>query len=197
MKILIILFACFLFSCNNTNDTKTIEEKKDSTITTDSTATSAVLVYTRYVPVELLAHLSKSLPAWKIPDPSSWEKHWWDQYKTDSTLVNYLYGDFNCDGNKDYSMVLTDSKNNIGAWAFLAKGGTFENVKLDEFENISGIIGCGLIPLSAGKHGDLNVEDLNYRVDVKCPGITVIFFEKAARSYYFENGKLKWIQTGD
>jgi hypothetical protein len=163
----------------------------------DSSAPAAVLIYTRYVPAKLLQHLSASLPGWKIPDPSSWEKYWWEQYRTNNSLANYFSGDFNCDGRPDHAMVLTDEKNDIGAWAFLAKDESFENVKLDQFENMTGQIGCGLTLLPPGQYGDLNNEDVNYRVDVKCPGITLIFFEKAARSYYFENGKLKWIQSGD
>ena len=198
MKPILIVVTCFLISCNNSkNEPNTTEIKKDSVITTDSTEPAAVLIYTRYVPVNLLQHLSASLPEWSIPDPSAWEKRWWDYYKTNVTLVNYMPGDFNCDGAKDYAMVLTNRNNNVAAWAFLAKGNSFENKKLDEFQNISGQIGCGLMPLHAGKHGDLNNEDVNYRVDVKCPGITLVFFEKAARSYYLEKGKVKWIQSGD
>ena len=187
-------------ACNQNEQKKGSEEinnKIDSLIAKDTVQPAAIMIYTRYVPAQLLSHLSATMPEWRLPDPSSWEKYWWDQHKTDSTLVNYIAGDFDCNGKRDHAMILTDAKNNIGAWAFLSKGNSFENFKLDEFENPGGQIGCGLMLLPPGQHGDLNQEDVKYRVNVKCQGITVIFFEKAARSYYFENGKLKWIQSGD
>jgi hypothetical protein len=154
-------------------------------------------IYQNYVPGELRDFIYSRMGGWKLPQASDWQKRWWDEYKKDKTLVNYVSGDFNCDGKQDHSMILTDEKNNIGAWAFLANQNSFDTVKLDQFENPGNQIGAGLQILPKGKHAHLDMDNPNIKVEVKCEGITVIFFEKAARSYYFENGKLRWIQTAD
>lgn len=204
MKYFHVLLAIVLFACGqNTTEKKTTTDTVamqpapgDTSVSTDTLESS---IYDRYLPPALMSYIRQSLPEWTLPDPAAWEKYWFDEYKKDKSLVNFISADFNCDTAADHALILVNKKGDIGAWAFLAKDGSFEKNKLDEFENLSGgPIGAGLMVLEKGKHGYIGADgEIEKPVSVKCEGVTVIFFEKAARSYYWEKGKVKAIQTGD
>jgi hypothetical protein len=204
MKYIPILLTVLLLACGQnttekktTTDTLPAQPSRVDTATRSSLPTSAI--YDDYLPSRLVAYVRRSLPDWKLPDPSAWEKYWFDQYTKDKSLVNFISGDFNCDGATDHALVLLHQKGDIGAWAFLARDSSFEKTKLDQFEHLSsGLIEIGLELLEKGEHGHLGEDgEMAKPAIVKCEGVTVIFFEKAARSYYWEKGKLKAIQTGD
>jgi hypothetical protein len=206
MKCILIVLSAALFACNQKGNKKinvapgdslVIQPARPDTLQNDTLSVPGRSVYAQYIPGSVTSWLAKDLPDWNIPDPSKWDKYWWDQYKKNKALVNYLPGDFNCDSQPDHALILTDRKGNVAAWVLIAKNNGFEKVKLNGYENISsGPIGIGLEILPKGEHGDLNHEKAK-KVSVKCEGVTVTYFEKAARSYYWENGKMKWIQTGD
>jgi hypothetical protein len=203
MKHIPVLFTLLLFACGqNSTEKKTITDTVQQRASPDTTIgekTPAGSIYDQYLPQALKSYVQQSLPEWKLPDPTAWEKYWFDEYKKDKSLVNFITGDFNCDGLADHALILLNQQGDIGAWAFLAKDGSFEKTKLDQFENLSGgPIGTGLLILEKGEHSYLGPEgEIEKPVKVKCEGVTVIFFEKAARSYYWENGEVKAIQTGD
>jgi hypothetical protein len=179
-----------------TGDTLPTKSLPQDTVVKDSVPDRAI--YSRYLSTALMHYVDISLPDWRLPDPSAWEKYWFDEYKRDKSLVNFISGDFNCDGTIDHALILTNAKGDIGAWAFLAKDSSFEKTKLDQFESLSNPIGAGLQILEKGEHGYIGADGEPAKpVKVNCEGVTVIFFEKAARSYYWEKGKVKAIQTGD
>lgn len=156
-------------------------------------------IYNKYIPATLLNYINQSLPNMKLPNPSAWEKYWFDMYRKEKSLVNFVAGDFNCDGRSDYALLLADQKNRIVPWAFLAKDSGFEKTKLDEFDHMTtGPIDVGLDLLEKGDVHHLSEGGEPAKpVKLRCEGVTIIFFEKAARSYYWENGKMRSIQTGD
>ncbi len=163
-------------------------------IESNSLYDSGLDVYSNYLPSLFRAYVTDYAIPWTIPKQDAWEKYWWDQYKKDKSLVNYVSGDFNCDNAPDHAMILTDPSGAVSAWAFFAKDGSFEKVMLEKIPIEEGPIGIGIELLPKGKQGDLST---NKTFDVKCDGITIIFFERAAHSYYWEKGKFKMIQTGD
>jgi hypothetical protein len=193
MKYIPVLFTLFLFACGQNSS------EKNTPDTAISSNIPPIAIYDQYLPQALVSYVQQSLPEWKLPDPTAWEKYWFDEYKKEKSLVNFITSDFNCDNVADHALILLNQKGDIGVWAFLARDGSFEKTKLDQFENLSGgPIGAGLLILEKGEHSYLGPEgEIEKPVKVNCEGVTVIFFEKAARSYYWENGKVKAIQTGD
>jgi hypothetical protein len=204
MRYLLFLFLVAFAACKNSgNDKKHISPSDSAVIkqgplteedaNADSTSPSPS-VYYAYLPAGLSSHVNALLPDWTLPDQSNWDKYWW--YKKDKSLVSYVSGDFNCDNKTDHALILTKKNGDYAAWAFLAKDSSFQDVKLEEISREGGPIGIGIEILEKGKHGDLD-NDKAKPVDVACEGVTIIFFEKAAHSFYWEKGKVKRIQTGD
>lgn len=198
-----LLIICFTACGENkdqkegSNSTDTLKQSTiDTTKKTELTPLSSLKVYSSYIPESVNNYITTSLPDWSLPDPESWDKYWWDYYKKEKTLVNFISGDFNCDHKTDHALILTDKKGNTGAWALLAKDSSYESAKLEQIDKEPGMIGIGLEILEKGKQGDLN-GDKPRTVNVKCEGVTIVFFEKAAHSWYWEKGKLKMIQTAD
>lgn len=50
--------------------------------------------------------MEQKLPHWHLMNPNSWENFWFKQYQKDSSLVNYITADFNCDEKMDYALLL-------------------------------------------------------------------------------------------
>jgi hypothetical protein len=205
MKYITVLFMVLVFACGQK---KAAQEKVSDPsvpvppptgITPVRDSIPSAAIYDEYLPPALIRYIRQSMPDWKLPAPNLWEKFWFDDYQTGKFLVNFISADFNCDGATDHALILLNQKNDIGAWAFLAKDSSFEKTKLDEFENwTDGRIDCGLLVLERGEQHHISADDETAKtVKVNCEGVTVIFFEKAARSYYWEKGKVKAIQTGD
>ncbi|HSU29233.1 MAG TPA: hypothetical protein VLJ68_12690 [Chitinophagaceae bacterium] len=163
-------------------------------IESDTLYNSGLDVYSKYLPPTFRAYVTDYVTGWTIPKENAWEKYWWDQYKKDKSLVNYVSGDFNCDNKTDYSMILTDPRGAVAAWVFMAKGNDFEKTMLEQADIEEGPIAIGIDLLKKGKQGDMIT---NKTADIKCDGVSIVFFERAQHSYYWEKGKFKMIQTGD
>src|SRR3982750_4296453 len=60
-------------------------------------------IYQKYAGEELLSYIEKTHPAWSLPNENMWYPQLFKKYKTYNSLVNYVSGDFDCDGKKDYA----------------------------------------------------------------------------------------------
>jgi hypothetical protein len=87
-------------------------------------------IYEKYLSKELLSYMEKTHPAWSVPNEHMWYPQLFNKYKTDSSLVNYVSGDFDCNGKKDYALIVDNGKNGLAAVAFLGVGNGFKTVEL-------------------------------------------------------------------
>lgn len=202
--LLIPLIIIFLFGCGdnkeskenkNPADTSAVQTTTESNQKTDTVA-SPLTVYKNHIPEPVINYINTALTDWSLPSPESWEKYWWDQYKKEKTLVNFISGDFNCDQKIDYAVVLRDKDSTTGAWVLMAKDSSYTRANLEMISKEPGFIGIGLELMQKGKQADLN-GDHPKTINAKCEGVTIVFFEKAAHSWYWEKGKWKMIYTAD
>lgn len=209
MKALYAVIALVMLSCNNSTD-KSTETKKDTGNTKKDTTHIPVnnipetdkqydsSIYASYIPATLKEYLDKTLPGWSIPAPAKWEKYWFNQYKKDSSLVNIIPADFNCDGQKDYALILRKKKNALGVYAFVSAANGFTKHELQDLGEEMELIGTGLElirPSSVHHIGEGDEEPAP--VQLKCDAVQVVWFEQAARTYYWSKNKFTYVQTGD
>lgn len=211
MKKLTALLVYGLVSCGqavSTADPKTIDDtsqtvKKSSTPGTSTSKDNnkySSSIYERYINPRLKIYLDNEFNGWTLPTPSRWDTVWFNQYKSDTTLVNYISGDFDCNKKKDYALLFKKASDEIVAYAFLSTGDTFKPIKLMDFGKDSGEpieIGLELLPPGNYNHIDPESEEEPPPVRIKCNSVQVLNFERAAETFYWEKSKLKSIITGD
>lgn len=209
MKLLFFLAVGFL-SCTQPNPTQKIKNKDTFSVSNpdtpvahqqppkDATPTYDSSIYSHYISPSVVRLLSQHLPQWHVPDPGSWDAFWFSEYKKDSALVNAISGDFNCDGKQDYCLLLTHVKEGLAVWVLQSAGETYKAIKLEELGHMERPIEVGLLITEAGQldYLDEKAEEAK-AVHINCPAISVVFFEKAAWTYYWEDGKFVEVQTGD
>jgi hypothetical protein len=172
--------------------------KKNSADSVDKYDTS---IYERYLATELKEYLNNQYKGWTFPAPNRWDTVWFNQYKTDTSLLSYVSGDFDCNERKDYAIIFKKADGFIAAYAFLSRGNYFLPVELmnfgkDEGEQIE--IGLEVLPPGVYNYIDAdNDEDVLPHVKIKCNSVQILNFERAAETFYWEKGKLKSISTGD
>lgn len=89
-------------------------------------------IYQKYVSKELQSYLEKEHPTWSVPNENRWYPKLFNKYKTDSSLVNYISGDFDCNGKRDEIMIVDKGKNVLSVVAFLRVNDSFKTVELTE-----------------------------------------------------------------
>jgi hypothetical protein len=208
MKPLIALLILELFSCGEvatTADTKTIDTTqsvKETTINYTSTSENKQYnkdIYERYIDPRLKNYLDNEFKEWTLPAPSRWDTVWFNQYKSDSTLVNYISGDFDCNQQKDFVLLFQKANGELSAYAFLSSGNSIKAVKLMDLGiNTGEQIEFGVELLPPGKYNYMDPESEDApSVKINCNAVQVLSFEKGAETFYWEKGKLKSIMTGD
>jgi hypothetical protein len=156
--------------------------------------------YQRYIDQRLKSYLDTASGGWALPAPNRWDTVWFNLYHEDSSLVNYVSGDFDCNGIKDYALILKKANGTIGAYAFLSMGSTFKSEEIIEFGKDTGQqidIGLDLLPPGTYHYIEPDSEKEPPPIKLKCNSIQVMYFERAAETYYWEKGKFKSITTGD
>lgn len=215
MKLLLLAMTLVLFSCAEQKG----EPKQDSP-STDSTATvqepafapdSAEMlqklqayaydstIYDQYLPSDLKSYLAATLQDWKLPTPSEWDALWFQTYRSTNSLVNFISGDFNCDAQNDHALLLSSkSDSSLAVWIIHSGNNGLTSIKLEEYGKPDNHIQLGLELVEAG---DLNYIDPDVdepkSIKMKCLGIQVVYFEKAAITYYWDKDKYSSVQTGD
>jgi hypothetical protein len=208
MKTQTALLVLGLFSCGQavtTADTKTIDTIQTAKNTsTSSTGTSkndqySSNIYERYIDPQLKNYLNKEFKGWTLPAPNRWDTVWLNQYKSDSTLVNYISGDFDCNQQMDFALLFQKVNGDIVAYAFLSTDNSFKATQLINFgKDTEEQIEFGLELLSPGKYNYMDPEsDSVPSVKINCNAVQILNFEKGAETFYWEKGKVKSIMTGD
>ncbi|KAA5549052.1 hypothetical protein F0145_00155 [Adhaeribacter rhizoryzae] len=138
-------------------------------------------IYQKYISTELLLFIEKNHPAWSIPNENMWYPQLFNKYKTDSSLVNSIAGDFDCNGQKDQALIVDKGKNSLSAVVFLKVDNSFEAVELTEIGAAGEKIEFVLTLYKPGRYNiidpDLSPSDLN-TVDFKCDGVGIGKFKE-------------------
>lgn len=158
-------------------------------------------VYDKYIPSAVKTLLKEKLSGWKLPSPSSWEKYWFNEYKKDSSLVDYVTGDFNGDRKPDYALLLVNEQHAFVVWVLQSDSNdNYQAIQLTELTEASLPLETGLELIDAGKLNYLSMETESNEIkaiDLKHQAIQISFFEASAETYYWDEGKFKSVTTGD
>lgn len=155
-------------------------------------------IYEKYVSKELLSYIEKSHPTWSVPNEHMWYPQLFHKYKTDSSLVNYVSGDFDCNGKKDVVLIVDNGKNGLAVVAFLGVDNGFKTVELTELGRPAEKIEFVLTLYKPGRYNiadpDLGPSDPKI-VNFKCNGVGVGKFKELYEGgddvYYWEQDHLR------
>lgn len=205
IKLTVILILA-LASCSG--DGTTVDSNKigdsifvdslESLLKSDGTTYSMDEFYEHYLDEDLQVYLLKTHPLWSIPSRNKWYPRLFDKYKTDTSLVNYISADFDCNGEKDHALLLDKGKGVLGVVAFLSKGNSFSTVQLTENGNREGEkIEFALTLFSPGRYDtdDPDIEPGLRHVTLQCYGIGIGLFKELYDGgndvYYWEKNELR------
>lgn len=197
-----ILLACSLFLLASCSETTTTQEqtKTNSTVgqpsVTDTTTPGAGAPAGS---TDIQQFIQAEMPGWSVPPNSEWEKYWYDRYNKNKNTVYRVQEDFDGNGQVDYTFILKDSTGKYVVWAFLGKNGGYTPHRIYDITRLAeGKLHVGLDVLKAGTYNDLNTTDtVPAKVTTEHPAVHVIFFETAAKAYYWKDSAFHLIQTGD
>lgn len=147
-----------------------------------------------------VAHFIRtSMPGWSVPESTEWEKYWYDRYKKNKNTVYRVQSDFDGNGQRDYAFILRDTTGKYAVWAFMGTDETFTPYPIYDITRLADRkLHVGLGVLKAGTYNDLNTTDtVPAKVQTEHPAIHVVFFETAAKAYYWKDSSFHLIQTGD
>jgi hypothetical protein len=156
-------------------------------------------VYQKYVSDELLKYIGATHPSWSVPNQNLWYPQLFNKYKTNNSLVNYVSGDFDCNGKKDYALILDKGKAGLAAVAFLKTDSSFKTVELTEIGPLKGErIELYLTLYKPGTYNisdpDLHPSDPTY-IKFKCSSVGIGTFKELYEGgndvYYWHQGELQ------
>ena len=155
-------------------------------------------VYNQHIDKSTLLLIKHQLPNWELPDPSNWQRFWFKEFMKNGGLVNYISGDFNCDNINDYCILLQNADKEFAVWVLQSQQDTFSAIKLSDIGKPITQLEIGLEVVPTGPLFYIDFQNDNPKqIDLKCPGIQIISFEKAASTYYWKDGNYKSVVTGD
>lgn len=198
-----MLVACRQFKTDDNSvikDTANIE-KLSSFTKKESPTYSMDDIYQTYINPQLQDYLKKKHPTWSVPDRSKWYPQLFNKYKTDRSLVNYISEDFDCNGKKDYALLLDKGGGVLAVVAFLSTGTSFTTVELTENINYGGHAAEKIeFALTLYKPGKYNTSDPDIAIEarhinLKCYAIGIGLFEELFEGYndvfYWDKKELK------
>lgn len=155
-------------------------------------------IYHRYIPASVQVLLKKQLPGWKLPEPDKWEKFWFNHYRKDNTLVNFAFGDFNGDGRHDYAFILQKEKKDFALWILQSNHDTYQTIKLIQYVDISQPLDFGIELVPAGRlnYIDFDADEVK-SLKLKNSAIQVLYFERGAETFYWNQNLYKSVTTAD
>lgn len=112
--------------------------------------------------------------------------------------MHYVTEDFDCNGSKDYALILDKGNNTLAAVEFLWEGSSFRIQELTEFPYPKGERIEFLLNLyKPGRYDteDPDLEPENRRVIIRCPAVGIGLFRELYEGgrdvYYWENNELR------
>lgn len=183
--------------CVNTN-VKTEVKPKPSNPRTGTIPNYTRSAYQQYITTQVQTLLTNLLPDWHMPDPAAWEKYWFDQYKSDTSLVNFARADFNGDHRPDYALILQSSQNKLAVWVFQSENNTYRPFKLTEMKTAKPPIQMGLELRRPGIFDYTDAETGRAKTMTSpYPAISVLWFETSSETFYWSNNRYRSVFTGD
>ena len=195
-RFLLSLSIVLVFSCGAPPSPQeaSTDSVPDPTITTEAgTDAAPPLIPVRYA------------KEWFLPTLDRWEAYWQEQYKADSTGdLRMRHADMDGDGTLDHALFLcrADTTRRDTSYAVVVSFGNGRDTLLEAYpwaEYQCGIgMGLALEPTGALSHlgGEENEAEAS-TVRLKHPAVTVIFFEKASITWFWDNGSFHQARTGD
>lgn len=196
----LLLCSLFLFvACSETTTNGEQEASDTSAPPPPLSDTAAARSASPERTTDITQYIRTAMPAWTVPDKEEWEKYWYDRYKKDRNTVYRVQSDFDGNGQRDYAFILKDTTGKYAVWAFLQGGATFQPYRVYDITRLADRkLHVGLGVLKAGTYDDLNtVDTVPAKVQTSHPAIHVVFFETAAKAYYWQDSTFHQIQTGD
>jgi hypothetical protein len=173
MRHFLIILLVTIISCQAHR-----KENNDSTpITKDSDKP--------HLPQFVQNYLAKELSGWKIAPKDSWEDTTFKKYQTDSSQINYILADFNCDNKPDFAAILKDSIGNFAAFKIYSFDQYYLHDELANFGNQKKL-GFGIRYLNPGAtfqryDGSLQTFD--------CGAIEKFFTNSNSKEIFYSNKK--------
>ena len=143
---------------------------------------------------------------WTLPPLRRWETYWLEQYPADSTGdLSQRHVDLDGDGRADHALFLTrkDTARHDSTYALVIVLATGRDTLLAAYDwaEYQGGIGLGLTCEPPGElthlGGEGDEEDTPSSTPLTTWAITMQFFEKAAITWYWQDGRFHQVWTGD
>jgi len=119
---LIILFA-IIISCQ----TNRKQSDDSNTVSKDSDKSQ--------LPQFVQNYLTKELSGWELAPKENWGDTTLKKYQTDSSQINYILADINCDNKPDFAAILKDSIGNFAAFKIYSFDQYYLHDQLENFGN--------------------------------------------------------------
>jgi len=116
-----------------TDSVKKLQELKKKIDTTQVQFHFTDKDYKKVIPKDVQKYITKNFKNWSYPNASHWDKFWFKNFSTSTSLVNFIQGDFNLDHKQDYAFFLENPKEKKIAYILIqGKGNSFETVNFRE-----------------------------------------------------------------
>ena len=136
MRHFLIVLLVTVISCQTRR-----KENNDSNLTTKDAGL--------YLPQFVQDYLAKELSAWKLAPKESWDDTTFKKYQTDSSQINYILADINCDNKTDFAAILKDSVGNFAAFKIFSFDQYYLHDELENYE-VTGKLNFGIHYLKPG-----------------------------------------------
>lgn len=201
-KLYSLLFCSLFLLAACTENSSTEQQTTADSVVTDTPATDTRT--NNEAPqgnrgADINQFIRDSMPGWAVPESSEWEKYWYERYQKDRNTIYRVQSDFDGNGQGDYAFILKDSLDKFTVWAFMRQDDTYTPHRIYDITRLPNRkLHVGLSVLKAGTYSDLNTTDtVPAKIQTRHSAIHVVFFETAAKAYYWKDGSFHLIQTGD
>jgi hypothetical protein len=138
-----------------------------------------------HLPQFVQNYLAKELSGWKIAPKESWDDTTFKKYQTDSSQINYILADFNCDNKPDFAAILKDSIGNFAAFKIYSFDQYYLHDELENFGNQKKL-GFGIRYLNPGatfQRYDGSLQTFN------CGAIEKFFINRDSKEIFYSDKK--------
>lgn len=182
----VIIYLIFVVSACNSNDASRQKEEIKSKKSQKS-----------IIPIEVETYIKSKLSGWFLAPSETWDDTSFRKYYSDTSQINYISEDFNCDGKIDYSLILKDSSDNVSIIEITSFDGHYYHQELERLNNYRHKkldFGLQKIPPGPIHHPSGPPPTL-----VPCGAIQKFFTNRDSKKifYYDDDGKQVVLQFGE
>ena len=140
---------------------------------------------------------------WEMPSAQRWDDYWEKQYGDSTGTLGHRQADFDGDGTVDHALLVSrkDTTDLDSTYAVVIRFFDRDTVlTVEPWAEADGYIGIGLDLEPTGKLGHLGGEEGGEpegSVELKQPAVTLVYFEKASITWYWNAGSFHKVWTGD